>query len=192
MYILWVLVFLSSICSITLTCWFSQIFFSESRKGFSWSNCNSWVFVSPTVGYFLPTQQDDVQSSLSKQCSEGECFPQQGRGSVPEWKSPSLNFPLTSPFLWVPVFGHLRQSLHGRSAENCKSCFCFEEATAPQLHFLAQDAVCFEGLCLLLRNRYGRAQGTVKSGNLLQECSASKPALKEVCGKLLFPWLEKE
>lgn len=146
--------------------------------------------MSATVGC-LPTLKVQQQSLLSKQCSECERFPQQGRSSVLEWKSSSLNFPLTSPFLWELVSGHLRH-LHGRSAVNCKSCFCFGAATAPQHRFLPQDTVCFEGLCLLLRNRYRRAQGIVKSGNVAQECSASKPALKEVRGKLLFPWLEKE
>lgn len=134
MYILWVLVPLSSISSISLTYWFSLIFFSESRKAFSWSNCNSWVFMSPTVGCLLLTlkvQQDNVQYPLSKQCSEGEHFPQQGRGSVLEWKSPSLNVPLASPFLREPVFSCLRHSLHGWSAVNCKSCFCLGVATAP-------------------------------------------------------------
>lgn len=61
--------------------------------------------MSLTVGCLLPTlkvQQNNVQSPLSKQCSEGEHFPQQGRGSVLEWKSPSLNFPLVSPFLREP------------------------------------------------------------------------------------------
>lgn len=46
-----------------------------------------------------------MQSPLSKLLGtmNMSIFPQQGKGSVPEWKSPSLNFPLTS----LPVKAYL-------------------------------------------------------------------------------------